>query len=224
MGCICFPLLRSYNAHKLLPHASPCLFLGYPAHSKGYIYQDPITSRVYISRHVHFNENEFLSSLPLSNGPSYDSGLHSTPIPTSISFIPTQSSTPTSCPSSNTYLDQQPLLQALSDMSTSAQPYTHAFPSHILSPQPTSSTSTSSSPPTISSSHISPPAISTVLPQVPIALNTHPMVTRSKDGIFKPKALVVMSDLVQCAFSKKVSSPSKPDYTITEPPSYKIVA
>ena len=31
-----------------------------------------------------------------------------------------------------------------------------------------------------------------------------------------------MTDLVQCALSKKVPSPPKPDYTLTEPPSYKI--
>ena len=69
-GCICFPLLKSYNAHKLLPYTSPCIFLGYPTHSKGYICQDPVTSRVYISRHVHFNEHEFIPSLALSTGTS----------------------------------------------------------------------------------------------------------------------------------------------------------
>ena len=55
-GYICFPLLRPYNAHKLLPHTSPCIFLGYLAHLKGYICQGSLTSRVYISRHIHFNE------------------------------------------------------------------------------------------------------------------------------------------------------------------------
>ena len=50
------------------------------------------------------------------------------------------------------------------------------------------------------------------------------MITRSKDGIFKPKALAVMTDSMQCAPSKKVPSPPKPDYTLTEPPSYRIAA
>ena len=90
-GCICFPLLKSYNTHKLLPYTSPCNFLGYPAHSKGYIRQDPVTSRVYISRHVHFNESEFISSLALSTGTSHDFGIHSTLTPFPIPFIPTQS-------------------------------------------------------------------------------------------------------------------------------------
>ena len=46
------------------------------------------------------------------------------------------------------------------------------------------------------------------------AQNIYPMITKSKDGIFKPKALTVI-----------VFNPtSKPqiDYTITEPPTYKI--
>ena len=54
-------LLRPYNSHKLQPHTKPCLFLGYPTHSKGYICLDLTTHRIYITRHVLFNEFEFLS-------------------------------------------------------------------------------------------------------------------------------------------------------------------
>lgn len=46
------------------------------------------------------------------------------------------------------------------------------------------------------------------------AQNTHPMTTRSKAGIFKPKALVVTK-------SKAATRPQI-DYTVTKPPSYKI--
>jgi hypothetical protein len=63
-GCLCFPLLRPYNSHKLQPRSTPCIFLGYPAFSKGYICLDPTTHRLYISRHVVFNETEFLPNLP----------------------------------------------------------------------------------------------------------------------------------------------------------------
>ena len=45
------------------------------------------------------------------------------------------------------------------------------------------------------------------------------MITRSKDGIYQPKVLAVMK-----APSKKAPSPPKPDYSLTEPPSYKIAA
>jgi transposase InsO family protein len=64
-GCLCFPYLRPYNTHKLQPRSTPCLFLGYPSHTKGYICLDPISHRIYISRHVVFNESEFLPHLSL---------------------------------------------------------------------------------------------------------------------------------------------------------------
>ena len=60
-GCQCFPLLTPYTAHKLYPKRAPCIFLGYPTHSKGYYYLDPTTLRLYVSRHVLFNENTFPS-------------------------------------------------------------------------------------------------------------------------------------------------------------------
>ena len=64
-GCICFPLLRPYNSNKLQPHTTSCIFLGYPAYTKGYICLNPVTSRIYISIHVLFNVQEFLPSLSL---------------------------------------------------------------------------------------------------------------------------------------------------------------
>jgi transposase InsO family protein len=58
-GCQCFPLLTPYTAHKLYPKTAPCIFLGYPTHSKGYYCLDPTTLRLYVSRHVLFNESTF---------------------------------------------------------------------------------------------------------------------------------------------------------------------
>ena len=93
-------------------------------------------------------------------------------------------------------------------------------------------------------SHLSVPYVS-VIPQVPVpapsSINTHPMITRSKDGIFMPKALAAQlshdqslsdhSTLVvstvkatKATKSSKIKSVSKLDYTITEPLSYRIVA
>jgi hypothetical protein len=58
-GCECFPLLTPYNSHKLFPKTTPCVFLGYPLHTKGYYCLDPVTNRIYTSRHVLFNESIF---------------------------------------------------------------------------------------------------------------------------------------------------------------------
>jgi len=58
-GCLCFPLLRSYNAHKLAFRSKKCVFLGYSSNHKGYRCLDPQTNRVYISRHVVFDELNF---------------------------------------------------------------------------------------------------------------------------------------------------------------------
>ena len=68
-GCVCFPLLKPYNSNKLQPHTTSCIFLGYPPYTKGYICLNPITSRIYISRHVLFNEHDFSPSLSLSSNP-----------------------------------------------------------------------------------------------------------------------------------------------------------
>ncbi len=59
-GCECFPLLTPYTAHKLYLKTTPCVFLGYLVHSKGYYCLDHVTHRMYMSRHVLFNENVFL--------------------------------------------------------------------------------------------------------------------------------------------------------------------
>ena len=60
-SCQCFPLLTPYRAHKLHPKTILCVFLGYSTNSKGYLCLDPVTYRLYISRHVLFNESVFPS-------------------------------------------------------------------------------------------------------------------------------------------------------------------
>ena len=248
-GCICFPLLKPYNAHKILPHTTSCLFLGYPIHTKGYICQDPLTFWIYVSRHVHFNENEFLYPQPLSTSPSTDSSSNSPPSHhISIPFITpqcpssiSQSSMPSNG-SSHSFPNQSnshPLSANLSVQSSS--PHSTSFlaplsnhspspqydPSIVPLPQPTSSQLANSS----STSTIP----TTVQSQASLTVNTHPMITRSKDGIFKAKALAAMTDATPHAFlskptvqchtkSTKVNSIPKPDYTFTEPPSYKVAA
>lgn len=73
-GCLCFPSLRSYNNHKIDPKSTPCLFLGYSNQHKGYK-SLASSGRLYISRHVLFDEQNFPSSkhFQLSNPPATSS-------------------------------------------------------------------------------------------------------------------------------------------------------
>ena len=63
-GCQCFPYLRPYNRHKLDFRSTPCVFLGYSPIHHGYRCFDPQTERIYIARHVRFNETVFLFYSP----------------------------------------------------------------------------------------------------------------------------------------------------------------
>jgi hypothetical protein len=58
-GCACYPLLRPYAKHKLEFRSTKCILLGYSSNRKGYRCLDPVSNRIYISRHVIFYEQTF---------------------------------------------------------------------------------------------------------------------------------------------------------------------
>jgi hypothetical protein len=58
-GCACYSLLRPYTKHKLEFRSKQCVFLGYSSNQKGYRCLDPASNRIYISRHVIFDEHTF---------------------------------------------------------------------------------------------------------------------------------------------------------------------
>lgn len=58
-GCACYPCLRPYTQHKFDPRSLTCVFLGYSERHKGYRCLVPTDGRIYISRHVVFDENFF---------------------------------------------------------------------------------------------------------------------------------------------------------------------
>jgi hypothetical protein len=58
-GCACYPNLASTTPHKLAPHSTRCVFLGYSLDHKGYQCLDLTSHRVLISRHVVFDELDF---------------------------------------------------------------------------------------------------------------------------------------------------------------------
>ena len=58
-GCLCYPWLHPYAAHKLDPWSSACLFLGYSLTQSAFICFDLSTHNLLISRHVKFIEHDF---------------------------------------------------------------------------------------------------------------------------------------------------------------------
>lgn len=58
-GCLCYPWLRPYTTNKLEPRSTPCVFLGYSLTQSAYLCFNPSTSRMFVSRHVQFVENQF---------------------------------------------------------------------------------------------------------------------------------------------------------------------
>jgi hypothetical protein len=57
-GCSCFPLLRPYSTHKLMFWSKHCIFMGYSSNQCGYHCLDPVSCKVYLSRHV-FDKSRF---------------------------------------------------------------------------------------------------------------------------------------------------------------------
>lgn len=58
-GSCCFPCLRAYATNKFDPRSLPCVFVGFSDRHKGYMCLYPPTGRVYISRHVVFDESMY---------------------------------------------------------------------------------------------------------------------------------------------------------------------
>lgn len=205
-----FSLLKPYNTHNLQPHSTSYIFLGYLAYTKGYICQDSITSQIYISRHVLFNETEFLSY------PSLYTSLRSH----------TSGSSQSSTSSMSPFLHQSPLPvhpslpQNIPDFPSSTSPSiskSNLFQlSRVspLSPQPTPALMPTS------------PSNTNLTDQSCIAGTAH-IVTSESDqstpAVLPAKPGKANSTVKPCKQGKVGSAP-KPDYALTEPPSYKIAA
>lgn len=162
-GCSCYSWLKSYTSHKLSFRSLKCVFIGYGLQHKGYRCLDPTIGRVYISRHVVFDETTF----PFHH---HSPTPTSTIIPTSpMVFLP---------PPPQTHPINSPLPPLNSPPLT---PISH----HIPNCTPSSSNTTHSSPSTSSSSSSLNHHLVTDLPISPIQplplphtshpLNTHPL-------------------------------------------------
>ena len=81
-GCLCYPWLRPYNSHKLESRSKACIFIGYSLTQSAYHCLDPITDRIFVSRHVNFVESVFPyttihTTHPRSSSSTYTSWLPS---------------------------------------------------------------------------------------------------------------------------------------------------
>ncbi|KAL0546150.1 hypothetical protein IC582_016056 [Cucumis melo] len=169
-GCQCYPLIRPYQSHKLSYRSKPCTFLGYSSSHKGYkcLSQD---GHLYISRHVIFDENSFLyASFSSHRIPSSTNNVFNPPVQ-SILQTPTLSHNVVRH-ETETFTDNtdNAVIMYPSEIGTSAQTREEstsegcdAIP--LQTEENVNNASQASS------------------------LNTHSMVTRSKSGILKPKAL-----------------------------------
>ncbi|KAJ9556373.1 hypothetical protein OSB04_010987 [Centaurea solstitialis] len=99
-GCLCYPWLRPYSPHKLHSRSTPCVFVGYSPTQSAYYAYDPISTKVYTSRHVVFIEHEFpFNKLTTSSTPSATINLdHWVPLSIPITHAPTPSSPTSSQP------------------------------------------------------------------------------------------------------------------------------
>ena len=189
-GCACYPLLRPYSKHKFLPRSVQCVFPGYPSNAKGFLCFDPILSRFFVSRHVKFDETVY--------------PFHNLFTSSSLHKIPTHSQS-----SSPAWLSTLLYFYPCSVPSVLGPPPPSILSSHT--PAPTAPVSMPHVPDPVSVPLVTapvpmPPPISFGI--VPLPVNDHPMQTRAKSGISKPKHV---------HYTKTV-----PDYLNVEPPSFAI--
>ncbi|KAI0494867.1 hypothetical protein KFK09_025013 [Dendrobium nobile] len=185
-GCLCYPFLPQKALGKFHSKSLPCIFLGYPAHTKGYLCYHIDSKNIFISRHVKFYECHF----PFSTIQTSESTTESIPlIPTSSMLVPTniQNATDnppsTIFPTSETISITQPTLPV--DHISSTSPARTSSP---LNASP-SRISPSTSPSIPLTSDISSPVVSQAPPPT---TSIHPMLTRFRSGNLKPKHIISM--------------------------------
>ena len=190
-GCSCYPFLGDYGQDKLTPKTRRCVFIGYSTIHKGYRCFDSSSGRIFISRHVVFNETKFPYGLSSATPTVVSQSITPTRLPLAVAFEPTllsNSSSSTNHPDASTTASRVDLPSPTTQSSS---------PAAILSPTTSNICAPLTQPAT-------PPPAS---PPAPIISNKHPMITRAKAGICKPRALCASNyPLPQCYVALLLSS------------------
>ncbi|KAL3634075.1 hypothetical protein CASFOL_021129 [Castilleja foliolosa] len=186
-GCLCYPHMRPYNKHKLEYRSTAGVFLGYNAQYKGYKVLLP-SGKVIITRHIVFDEENF-PFLSKTAGQGSDVH-HSQPIfastePTVASFPATyQSHTQSPLPSfdhaQKTPEEEENSLSISKSHGSVQSDESFATEPLRIEPPPLDQNDHSSCRMMHSSENNATGFRNT---------NQHPMVTRAKAGIYKPKVL-----------------------------------
>lgn len=187
-GCSCFPNITATVSHKLENRSIHCIFLGYPDTYKGFRCYNPKTGKVIISRHVLFDEHQFpflqfqqhVSAQPAA---SVQRGFHLPSFPRQVPLLQ-------SCSSNNRAQNQQAV--TVQDCRSPV----HSEPTDSGNQSPADHFDTTS-PAVADSTPIVPNETNNALTLFPADLaitgpstqTLHPMQTRLKDGIRKPKKI-----------------------------------
>ena len=191
-GCSCYPFLGDYGHDKLTPKTRRCIFIGYSIIHKGYRCFDSSSGRIFISWHVVFNENEFPYGLPSTIPVVVSPSITPPRLPLAVAFEPALLSHSSSAIASAAA--SQVELTSPTTQSSSPAAILPVTASPVELPSPT----TQSSPPAASlpnaTSNTCVPVNQSILPppassSATIISNHHPMTTRAKAGIRKPRAL-----------------------------------
>ncbi|KAG8479763.1 hypothetical protein CXB51_029589 [Gossypium anomalum] len=183
-SCACYPCLRPYHPNKLQFRSSLCIFLGIGHNQKGYRCLDR-DGRMFVSRHVTFDEDYFpfqheFSSEKTARGVHHQSAL---PVVVKGSSMEHDTLAHEAGPGRSPSAVESSVQQSDSQLSPNSSLPLGSCPS------PTCSSSSSR--------------------QIQAVVNTHPMQTRYKSGIFKPKLFTsALSDHEPTSIGEALQSPA----------------
>ena len=191
LGCACYPYLRPYVHNKFDPKSLMCVFLGYSEQYKGYMCLYPPTGRVYLSRHVLFDETRFpftdmyKNHLPQATSPLMQSWYKQSETPAEASRIPhTQRQE-----EEETRTPQVPVLPVDNTEAENHQNNDHSENETTTDHSEDSST-TKDEADAVEFGNEQVPAQPQQVEQV--VESSQPMITRRRDGIFKPNQRYVL--------------------------------